>query len=249
MYWVGLVLLGLGVAVLGLTNPWKFFEAIEGSFFDWTEVFWYLQWGGFWLVTVSLLIFGGLASRAPATFDPRWKVIPAGIALLMFGLFLVCSMPEKSNQRDWKNGWLGARMYVRTKIWRGGDEGGESALPDRLAGHWEAPGGFHFTISSDEIRMMSAAGETVWSARGCRYRFQMDYDFTFRSVLARPVPAGLAFTPFDQTGAAATIPLPDRRFPRLSCSCDSKAATWVLVDIDRLMAMIEDEPVLVARRS
>jgi hypothetical protein len=249
VYWVGLVLLGLGVVLLGCTNPWQFFEAAEGGFFDWTEVFWYLQWGGFWLVTASLLVFGGLAWQAPGTFVPRWRLVPASVALLIFVLFFVCSMPEKSNQRDWKNGWLGVRVYGRTKVWLKGDEGGENALPERLAGHWEAPGGFSFTISPHEIRMMSPGREIVWSADHCRHRFQTDYDFTFRSVLAGPIPAGLTFSPFDQTGIAAALPLPDRRFPRLYASCDGRVATWVLVDIDRLLAIMESGRVLVGRRS
>jgi len=249
VYWVALVLLALGVVLLGCTNPWQFFQAAEGTFSDWTELFWYLQWCGFWLVTPSLFVFGGLVWKEPATFALRWRVVPTGLALLIFVLFFVCSMPEKSNQKDWKNGWLGARVYGRTKVWLRGDEGGENALPDRLAGHWVVPGGIAVTIARDGIRIISPGGETVWNAHTCRHRFQMDYDFTFRSVLARPVPAGLTFTPFDQTGAASSIPLPDRRFPRLFCSCDSNVATWVLVDVDRLMAFIDSEQVLLARRS
>src|SRR5207244_4339788 len=152
-------------------------------FFDWTELFWYLQWGGFWLITASLLVFGGLAWKTPAAFVFRWRVAPAGVAFLLFVLFFVYSMPEKSNQQDWKNGWLGIRVYARTKLWLRGDEGGEDALPDRLAGPWKAAGGFGFTIARDRIQMTTPGGETVWSAHTCRRRFQMEYDFTFRSVL------------------------------------------------------------------
>jgi hypothetical protein len=248
VYWVGLVLLVLGLVLLGFSNPWKFFEAVQGGFFDWTEVFWYLQWGGFWLVSASLLVFGGLAWRMPATFSARWRLVPVALALLTFVLFFVYSMPEESNQRDWKYGWLGARVYVRTKIWLRGDDGGEDALPDRLSGHWETPGGLGFTISRNEIRIMSPNGETVWNAGTCRHRFQMDYDFTYRSALERPVQAGLRFATFDQRAPASAIPLPDRRFPRLSCSCDSKMTTWVLVDINLLMVLVEDEQPLLARR-
>ena len=35
-----IILLALGILILGGTNPWKFFQAIDGAFFDWTEVFW-----------------------------------------------------------------------------------------------------------------------------------------------------------------------------------------------------------------
>jgi len=246
VYWLGLILFALGAFLLGFSNPWKFFEAIEGSFFDWTEAFWYLQWGGFWLVSGSVFVFGCLA-KTPAAFAARWRLIPPGIAVVMFALFFAYSMPEKSNQRDWKNGWLGARVYIRTKVWLRGDNRDESGLPDRLAGRWESPGGFSFAISRDAIRMISPAGETEWSARTCR-RFEMDYDFAFRSNLERPMPAGLALTPFDQKGAASAMSLPDRRFPRVSCSCDSEFATWVLVDIDRLMAFVDTKPILLARR-
>ena len=249
MYWLGLILLVLGVVLLGFTNPWQFFQAAQGSFFDWTEVFWYLQWGGFWLVNASLLVFGGLAWKAPASFSPQWRMVPAGIALLLFVFFFACSMPEKSNERDWKNGWLGARTYVRTKLWLRGDDRGEDALPDRLTGRWEAPGGYAFTISRDAIRMTSPNGETEWSGGSCRHRFQMDYDFTYRSVLAAPVTSGLAFQPFDQTRADSSVQLPDRRFPRLLCTCDSKMATWVLVDIDRLLVFLQSGEELLARRS
>jgi hypothetical protein len=244
-----MILLVLGLVLLGFSNPWKFFQAIQGGFFDWTEAFWYLQWGGFWLVSASLLVFGGLGWWMPATFGARWKVVPAGISLLTFVAFFICSMPEESNQRDWKNGWLGLRVYARTKIWLRGDDGGEDALPDRLAGRWETRGGLRYTISRDEIRIASPKGESVWSARTCRHRFQMDYDFTFRSVLERPVTVGLQFEPFDQRRAASAIPLPERRFPRLICSCDSNLATWVLIDIDRLMALVESEEPLFARRT
>jgi hypothetical protein len=249
MFWLGFVLLSLGAFLLGCTNPWKFFEASEGQFFDWTEIFWYLQWSGFWLVTASLLIFGGLAWKAPATFAARWKAVPAVLALFLFALFFVSSMPEKSNQRDWKNGWLGARVYGRTKIWMSADDRGEAALPDRLTGLWNAPRGFGFAISRDGIRMTSPDGEIEWSARTCRHRFQMDYDFAFRSNLEQRMPDGLAFTSFDQTPVTPLMALPDRRFPRLSCSCDSTLATWVLVDIDRMMVITDSGQVLLAGRS
>jgi len=249
VYWLGFILLILGIVLLGCTNPWQFFKSAEGGFFDWTEVFWYFQWGGFWLVTASLLVFGGLAWKAPAVFAVPWRVVPAGIALLIFALFFICSMPEKSNEKDWKSGWLGARVYWRTKVWLRGDDRDEDALPDRLAGHWEAPGGYSFSIARDGIQMNSPAGSTVWSAHTCR-RFSMEYDFTFRPALAqpRPSPTGLAFRPFDQTDAVPALPLPDRRFPRLSCSCDFNLNTWVLVDIDRLLVFVESERPLIARR-
>jgi hypothetical protein len=248
VYWFGVVLLALGIVLLGGSNPWKFFEAAQGSFFDWTELFWHLQWGGFWLVTASLLVFGGLAWKTPATFAMRWRVVPAGIALLLLTLFFVCSMPEKSNLKDWKEGWLGARVYWRTKVWLRGDEGGEETLPDRLAGHWKAPGGFSFNIARDRIRIISSGGETVWDADTCPHRFEMNYDFAFRQALEPPEP-GLAFRVFDQRGAASALPLPDRRFPRLYCSCESRIATLVLVDFDRLMVFIESDRALIARRT
>ncbi len=185
MFWLGLVLLALGSFLLGFTNPWQFFQAVGHGLLDWTEVFWYFQWAGFWLVTASLLIFGGIGWRAPATFSSHWKLIPPAIAVALFGMFFIFSMPEKSNRPDWKNGWLGARVYWRTKIWMRGDDRDEPGFPDRMAGRWEAPGGFRFTISRDAVRIETPSGETEWSAQTCRHRFQMDYDFTFRSALAQ----------------------------------------------------------------
>ena len=249
MYWLGLILLVLGVLLLGLSNPWQFFQTSGGSFLDFTEVFWSLQWAGFWLVCASLLVFGSLAWKTPSAFTPPWRLAPPGIALAMLALFFVHSMPEKSNQRDWKNGWLGARVYVRTKMWLRGDDAGESAIPDRLSGRWEAAGGISFTISRDAIRVASPDGETVWSERDCRHRFQAEYDFTYRSNLTESSPSGIRFGALDHKGAATWIELPDRRFPRLLCSCDSKTARWVLVDIDRLAAIMESGKVLLARRS
>lgn len=51
-------------------------------------------------------------------------------------------------------------------------EGGffENALPDRLVGRWEAPGGFLFTISRDAVFMTTPSGRTKWSARTCLQR-------------------------------------------------------------------------------
>ena len=168
--------------------------------------------------------------------------------ILALRAFSVCSMPEKSNLKEWKDDWLGARVYWRTKIWLRADERGEGALPDRLTGQWKAPGGFSFSIARDGIRIDSPGQETVWNARTCRYRFQMEYDFTFRSALDRPE-GGLAFRTFARTGATPALRLPDRRFPRLSCSCDSNFATGILVDIDRLMMFDESDRVLPARRN
>jgi hypothetical protein len=230
MFWLGIVLLGFGVVLLGLTSPSHFFESARGSFFDWTELFWYLQWFGFWLLTASLLIFGALAWRAPATFAVRWKVLPPAIGLLIFAAFFIWSMPEKSNQRDWRDGWLGARVYWRTKLWMRGDDTGEDGLPDRLAGRWETPGGVRITIARDRIEMTSPAGKSVWSAQTCPYHFEMHYDFTFRQ--------NVTYAP----------PLPDWRFPRLTCSCDGRFASWVLVDIDTLMVYAGSERALIARR-
>jgi hypothetical protein len=248
MYWFAIVLLAAGALILGLTNPWQFFEAAGHGFMDFTEAFWHLQWGGFWLIAASLALFGRLAWRAPSTFPAHWKLIPPGIALAFVVAFFVYSMPEKSNQRDWANGWLGARVYWRTKLWMRGDDGGEGALPDRLAGNWEAPDGRHFTITRDAIRLSTPLGYVEWSAKTCPCRFRMDYDFTFRSVLTQPVSAGLEFRPFAYQTRESDIPLPDRRFPRLYCSCDSKQTAWILVDIDRLIASPEDGTTLIARR-
>src|SRR4051794_15833098 len=124
MYWFGILLLAMAILLLGATNPWEFFQSADVGFLDWTEAFWYLQWGGFWLVTASLVLFGGLAWRVPSTFTAYWKLIPPAIALLFFVLFFFFSMPEESNQRDWKNHWLGARVYWRTKLWRRDDDRG-----------------------------------------------------------------------------------------------------------------------------
>ena len=248
MYWFGIVLLAIGVVLLGFSNPWQFFQAAEGSFLDWTEAFWYLQWWGFWMVAASLLVFGVMAWAAPATYAIRWKILPPGIAIVIFALFFVYSMPEKSNQRDWKNGWLGARLYWRTKLWMRGDDAGEDALPSRMAGLWEAPGGFSFSLTPDRIQMTSPSGASVWSAQTCRGRFEMRYDFTLRYGLSQPVQNGLRFSRFEKA-AAPTLPLPNRRFPELSCSCDEKFATFVLVDIDRLLVFRDFErTALVARR-
>jgi hypothetical protein len=241
-------LLGLSAVLLVSSNPWQFFQAIEGSFFDWTEIFWYLQWCGFWVLSASLLLFGWLAWHQPEMFALGWKMIPVGPALAMFVTFLACSMPEKSNEEDWKNGWLGARVYLRTKIWMRGDEAGEDAIADRLQGDWEVPGGFAFIISREGVRIESPEGASVWNERNCRHRFRMDYDFAFRTNLELASPGGLGFRRFDQARRTRAISLPDRRFPRLSCSCDSMYASWVLVDIDRLMAFPESGTVLHARR-
>ena len=248
MYWVAVVLLVLGFVLLGFANPWMFLEAADRGFLDWTEAFWYLQWGGFWLVTGSLLVFGTMAWMAPATFVARWRLVPVGVAVLLFVLFFICSMPEKSNERDWKQGWLGARVYVRTKFWLRGDDAGENAVPERLAGDWKAPSGFAFTLSSDAVTVKSPAGEAVWSASSCGRGFQMHYDFTYRPALDPPLPDGLGFVAFGQPVPAPLVPLPTRRFPRLYCSCDSKEAKFVLVDIDLLMVFLGSDQPLLARR-
>ncbi len=251
MFWFGVVLLALGGLLLGFTNPWQFFEAISGGFFDWTEVFWYFQWGGFWLVAGSLLVFGGLAWRAPSTFAAHWKLVPAGVAAVLFVGFFFCSMPEKSNQPDWKNGWLGGRIYWRTKIWMRGDDGDEPGIPRRMAGRWEAPGGLEFSIAPDSLRMKTPTANTEWNARTCPWRFRMDYDFTYRPALEQQaMTPGLAFEKLNSARPGFVTGLPDRRFPRLYCSCDSKSTMWVLVDIDRLLAFPDDDerPVIARRR-
>jgi hypothetical protein len=249
MYWFAIVLLALGALILGFTNPWKFFQAARGSFFDWTDLFWPLQWSGFWLIAASLALFGRLACRVPSTFTTHWKLIPPAIALALFVLFFFYSMPEKSNQADWRNGWLGARVYWRTKLWFRGDDGGEAALSGRLVGRWEVPGGLSFTISRDAVRMTTPFGETEWSVRTCPYRFRMEYDFAYRSALTQPLLSrGLEFRPLEFQAGETNIPLPDRRFPRLYCSCDSKATTWVLVDIDRLIVSPDEDSTVIARR-
>jgi len=153
---------------------------------------------------------------------------------VVFVAFFFVSMPERSNEKEWKDGWLGARVYQRTKEWRRGDEAGEAALAGRMAGDWVAPGGYRFTIERDAIRMKSGAEVVEWSPRTCRHRFRIDYDFAFRSALEWPIPDGLAFTSFDQVRARPAISLPDRRFPRLTCACDGAEATWVLIDVDKL---------------
>ncbi len=251
MFWFGIVLLALGSLLLGFTNPWQFPAEADRGFFDWTEVFWYLQWGGFWLVTASLLVFGDRAWRSPTLFSVHWKLVPPGIAFALFILFFFCSTPEKSNQADWKNGWLGARVYWRTKIWRVGDNGDEQALPDRLAGRWEAPGGFAFTISRDTVRMTTPSGNAEWKSRTCPWRFPMDYDFTFRSspIQQAITPPGFAFERLGAVPPEDILKLSDRRFPRRYCSCDSKTTTWILVDIDRLLAFPDHDNALIARRA
>jgi hypothetical protein len=99
--------------------------------------------------------FGGLSWKSPASFSPR-EVIPAGVALLLW----CCSClldAGGSNERDWKYGWLGARTYVRTKLWLRGDDGGENAIPDRMSGCRrrleDSPSPFR-----DTIRMTSPDG-------------------------------------------------------------------------------------------
>jgi hypothetical protein len=98
--------------------------------------------------------------------------------------------------------------------------------------------------------MRTPSAETEWSAQACRYRFQMDYDFTFRSALGQQsLASGLAFEKFGSWQPPKYLAdLPDRRFPRLICSCDSNESTWVLVDIDRMLAFPDDRTTLVARR-
>ena len=111
MYWFGMVLLALGSLILGLTNPWQFFQAAAGAFFDWSDTFRYFQWGGFWLVTASLLVFAGTAWRAPSTFVPRWTQVPPGIALLLFVAVLLLLHARKVEPAG-----LEARLAGRARV-------------------------------------------------------------------------------------------------------------------------------------
>src|ERR1044071_3502086 len=78
MYWIAIILLSGGLLLLGLSNPWKFLPTAEGTYLDWTELFWYLQWAGFWLIAASLLAFAGVAwggRNWPAPIA-SWRTIP-----------------------------------------------------------------------------------------------------------------------------------------------------------------------------
>jgi len=233
MYILGTILLAAGAFLLVVFSPWLYLDPRGATgVLDFTEVFWYAQWGGFWLTLASLLCFGVSYSKAPLSGR---AIVAPGIAALLTVLFFACSMPEASNQREWCKGVLGLPVYVKTKLRLAADAEGVDGLPKRFAGTWKSGGVRVLTIGADSVAVENGASKTLMSKQSCPHRFAMEYRLTSPSGLFEYFREGRATE-------ADFRQLHPHDYPVLLVDCGMTYTVFVLLDRHELLVLSRYAP-------
>ncbi len=230
MYIFGVILLALGAFLLVVFSPWIYLDTRGATgLMDFTELFWYAQWTGFWLSLGALLCFDFSFWRAPFAFTQRAAIAP-GIAAGLVILFIAFAMPEASNQREWYKGALGFRVYLRTKIRLAADARGPEALPSRFTGTWKSGRDPIIQIGSESVSIRNGAAHIVISEQTCPHRFHLEYRLT--------PPSGL-FEYF--RNATATEEdfrrLSNHDYPLLIADCGMDSVALVLLEPKKLLVL------------
>jgi hypothetical protein len=232
MYIFGIILLTAGALLLIVFSPWTFLDPGGATgLIDLTELFWYAQWTGLWLVLGSLLCFGVAARRMPFDLASRAAIAP-GLAVLLVVLFLAFSMPEASNQREWHKGVLGLPVYIKTKLRLAADAKGVEGLPVRFAGTWKS-GRDPVVGITESVMIHNGAAHKLISKNTCPHRFLLEYRFA--------PPSGL-FEFFRYAGAteADFRTLSNRDYPVLIADCGMDFVVFVLLERRKLLFLAKN---------
>jgi len=111
VYGAGIFFLSVAALLLGIFSHKLFFgDGSSVGYVDFSVLYYWAQWGGFWCAVVSLVWFGLSAWHARFPLLSRRDLAPA-LAVFLCAHFLIYSIPEASNEHGWKRSAVGWRVY------------------------------------------------------------------------------------------------------------------------------------------
>jgi hypothetical protein len=225
IYSAGVFFLIAATLLFGVFNRTFFFG--DGHMvgpLDFSEVFYWAQWSGFWFAALSAVLFALAARQSSFPWFSRRAIAPA-LALVLCVHFVMASIPEWSNRDGWRKGALGWNVYMETKrrLWR--EKRADAELKHAFAGQWKNAQGVRVEIKPGRIRFTGPA-----CAEYSTFRYEMA---EWRELGIHFYHAGLAASPLYRN-------LPDRRYPLLTCVCNGREAAFMVLEPRRLFAVLED---------
>src|SRR5260370_19937701 len=158
IYVVATVFVVLGGALLALSSP---FAGPQHGLLDFSDIFWYGQWSGFWLLALSLLLFLLDWLQSPGRYRPlwQWEMLPPSAAILLCLAFVAFTMPERSNQRPWP-GKLGVGSYARTKLGQHAAAQAILRISNQFSGKWMGTDGQRQQFSTERGSGRATCGDS-----------------------------------------------------------------------------------------
>lgn len=235
-YWFGVGLVVLAAALLGITHPAIFYGPPDspGSFLDFSDLFYYGQWIGFWLLTGSLGLFWMLHRASPAVFQPLAK--PASVApvlaVVLLAHFVVFTMPEASNRGSWKRRNLGIKAYLDAKTSFLRERRANQAVVQRFTGAWKAANGVVYSFSANGARMSVGSQGKMMDAGHCGERMLIRYEMN---------DPGELYTQFMESSDELRRVfgnLVEQPLPIVTCTCDSEYRRFTILPDGRMVGFI-----------
>lgn len=227
--------LSVAALLLVLFNRAAFYgEGTSSSFIklDFGALFYGAQWAGFWCAIVSLALFTIAGLRTPFPLLSAKNLLP----VLSFGLciyFLAFSMPEWSNFDRWKDGQLGADVYIQTKLTARRERIADEELKDAFLGNWVGSGGERLRVQEGRATLYAGSQTMEFSETSCPIAPFIRYaQADLRDVGYHFYRAGLLNTPLFKE-------LEDRKYPMYVYTCNGRDLAFVVLD-DRMFVVLYD---------
>jgi hypothetical protein len=234
MYGAGIFFLSVAALLLGVFSHKLFFgDGSSVGYVDFSGLYYWAQWIGFWCAIASLAWFGLAAWQHRFPLLSRRALAPA-IALALCAHFLIFSIPEASNEHGWKKSAVGWRVYVQTKcrIWN--EARADAQLKAPFHGAWKTAEGASLRIKPEQIVITEPGKATEFSDANCAdfsyFRYQIEdlhgvgYHFYRAGVLRTPLFLDLREAPY----------------PVLTYTCNGRDAAFIVLAPRRLVAVLYD---------
>ena len=231
-YPAGVAFLTLAAILLSVFSRKFFFGDGAAGLMDFSELFYWGQWIGFWCTVLSLCSFALAAHFAPFPLISR-RAVPPALALALCLSFLAFSIPEWSNKDGWRKGAIGWKVYVDTKVrlWRERREAGarEATFREAFYGRWKTAEGATLVIERGKV-MLDA---TEFSLATCA-------DGAFRSEMASKTAIGMHFYRAGLVMSPQYKRLPEGRYPLLTYTCNGRDASFMAIEPRQLFVVLPD---------
>jgi hypothetical protein len=242
MYTAGVILLVVAAILLAAFSHTLFFgDGRTVGFLDFSGVYYWAQWIGFWSAAASLAAFVLCARLAPLPLlSPRGLAPALAVALCVH--FLIYSIPEASNKDGWRKGAVGWKVYMDTKrrIWA--EERADASLKGAFRGKWSAAGSVRLEIGEGHIVLTNRGTAQEFSEDRCPGSSYLAYRVEDRHGV------GYHFYRAGMLRSPLYSDLPEGGYPILTFTCNGQETAFLAIGPRRLAAVLPDGALLTFTR-
>ena len=195
------------------------------------ELYFWAQWTAFWMTLISLpLLFSHPQSRSLTRIT--WRMFPAWIAIALCLRFVIRDMPEASNRDRWRDGHLGLRVFIQTKLNQHRQMRAHREMLGRFDGRWTTATGHALTVNEATLTLESPGAAVVIIDKPTQHRrYGWESPDRLNYLFVR---VGMRYSPLRRN-------LQQRPYPLLEVHLDDEREyTFLLLEASRLFPVFPD---------